>query len=400
MKQIPITKPFFDHEELALIVKPLESGWIVQGPFVKEFEQAIADFVGARYAVAVNSCTSGQFISSRAIGLRPGDEVIVPAFTWISTANSVEFLGAKAVFCDIDIDSFNVDAAGLEEKITDRTKAIYPVHLFGLAADMPAIMEIAGRHRLQVVEDCACGLGARISGRHCGLFGLGGILSFHPRKSITTGEGGMIVTDDADFAALASSLRDHGATRSDLERHREKGAFLLTEYEHLGYNVRMTDIQGALGVAQSKKIARILCRKAELARIYDDRLAGIRWLGAPRTPSGYTHGYQAYCTLYKPAETHKAIRNRDIDTIDRLNEERNLLMARLESAGIATRQGTHAVHIQKLYREKYKLHPADFPASYAADRLTIALPFFPSITEDEIGYLFENLKQQEQFVPA
>jgi dTDP-4-amino-4,6-dideoxygalactose transaminase len=400
MKQIPITKPFFDHEEFALITKPLETGWIVQGPYVQEFEKAIGAFVGSRYAVALNSCTSGQFIASRVIDLRPGDEVILPSYTWISTANSIEFLGAKPVFCDIDIRTYNIDVQQLEAKITGRTKAIYPVHLFGLAADMPAIMDIAGRYHLQVIEDCACGLGARIAGRHCGLFGLGGILSFHPRKSITTGEGGMIVTDDERFAALASSLRDHGAMKSDLARHREKGAYLLTEYEHLGYNMRLTDIQGALGVAQAKKIPWILNKKAELAKIYDSRLAAIPWLGMPETPPSFSHGYQAYCTLYKPDETREAIRKKDHEKIDQLNRERNLLMARLESDGIATRQGTHAVHIQKLYREKYNIQPMDYPASYAADRLTVALPFFPSITDEEIGYLFENLKRQERFISA
>ena len=348
----------------------------------------------------MNSCTSGQFIASRILDLRPGDEVILPAFTWISTANSIEFLGARAVFCDIEIGTYNIDTALIEEKVTEKTKAIYPVHLFGLAANMPGIMEIAAKHHLRVVEDCACGLGARVDGRHCGLFGIAGILSFHPRKSITTGEGGMIVTNDENFAALSSSLRDHGATKSDLDRHREKGGFLLTEYEHLGYNMRMTDFQGAVGVAQSKKIPWILSRKAELARIYDDQLSKIPWLGRPETPSGFTHGYQTYCTLYKPEETRAAIEKKDMAKIDRLNSERNQFMARLECEGIATRQGTHAVHIQRLYREKYNLQPMDYPASYGADRLTVALPFFPSISEGEIEYLFENLKKQERMIPA
>ena len=391
--KLPITKPLFDEEEYAIITRPLDSGWIVQGPYVKEFENAIAEFVGIKYAVAVNSCTSGQFIMSRVIDLGPDDEVIVPSFTWISTVNSIEFLGAKAVFCDIDINTFNIDVTQIEEKISEKTKALYPVHLFGLAADMLSIMKIAEDHNLKVVEDCACGLGARIGNKHCGLFGTGGILSFHPRKSITTGEGGMIITNDKKVASVASSLRDHGAVETDYDRHNKKGEFLLTEYVYLGYNMRMTDIQGALGVAQVKKINRILKRKHELAEIYNDRLKEIPWLKAPEVPEGYTHGYQTYCTLFKPEEALKAIEEKDMGKIDLLNTERNKIMSLLESKGISTRQGTHAVHIQKLYRDKYSFLPGDFPASYAADKLSFALPFYPSITEEGIDYLFDNLRR-------
>ena len=390
--KIPITKPFFDKEEYELITKPLDSGWIVQGKYVKEFERAIADFAGVAYAIAVNSCTSGQFIMSRIIELRPDDEVIVPSFTWISTVNSIEFLGARAIFCDIDLTTFNIDVTQIEEKITGKTKAIYPVHLFGLAAKMPEIMKIAENKHLHVIEDCACGLGARIKNKHCGTFGIGGILSFHPRKSITTGEGGMIITNDEKVAQIASSLRDHGATKTDFDRHHTKDGFLLTEFEFLGYNMRMTDFQGALGVAQSKKIKRILEMKQELAKIYNDRLREIPWLSAPVVPENYTHGYQTYCTLFKPEETLNAIEKIDVDKINKLHEKRNAIMSDLENHGISTRQGTHAVHIQKLYREKYNLHPMDFPASYAADRLTIALPFFPAITDEEIEYLFDSLR--------
>ncbi len=392
MKKLPIVKLTIGEEELEMIREPLKTGWIVQGPYVQEFERTIARFVGAKYAVAVNSCTSGQFIMSRIVGLKPGDEVIVPSFTWISTANSIEFLGAKAVFCDVDLTTYNIDVRQIEEKITDRTRAIYPVHLFGLAANMPQIKKMAERHGLQVVEDCACGLGAKIGDTHCGLFGLGGILSFHPRKSISTGEGGMVITNEERVAAMTSSLRDHGGLKSDFERHTGKAGFLLTEYEYLGYNFRMTDIQGALGVAQCRRLEWILSKKKEIAREYTERLRAIPWLKAPEIPEGYTHGYQTYCTLFKPEETWKAIRDRDVEKIRSLSGERNRVMADLEMKGIATRQGTHAVHIQKYYREKYGLQPMDFPASYAADLLTVALPFYPTLSEEDIEYLFHHLK--------
>ncbi|MCP5046946.1 MAG: DegT/DnrJ/EryC1/StrS family aminotransferase [bacterium] len=389
--KIPITKPYFDHRERELITKPLNSGWVVQGPYVKEFETKMAEFVGAKYAAALNSCTSGQFILSQIIGLQPGDEVIVPAFTWISTANAVEFLGATPVFCDIDIDTFNIDVSKIEEKITANTQAIYPVHLFGLCADMTEIMKMSESYGLTVIEDAACGLGGKIGERHCGSFGKAGVFSFHPRKSITTGEGGMIVTDDKHVAEQAESLRDHGSVKTDYERHHQKDGFMLTEYPNLGWNVRMTDIQAALGVAQMEKLDWILREKQQLASEYDERLAGIGWLKAPAVPTGYTHGYQAYCTLFKPEETREAIKERDRGKIDRLHIERNELMARLEEKGIATRQGTHAVHIQEFYREKYYWEPCDFPAAYAADRLTVALPFYPTITKEEKDYLFGEL---------
>jgi perosamine synthetase len=388
---IPITKPFFDQSEFDIIQKPLRTGWVVQGPYVKDFETKFAEFTGSKYAVALNSCTSGQFILSRIIGLNPGDEVLVPAFTWISTANAVEFLGAKVVFSDIDLDTYNIDVAKAEEKINDRTKAIFPVHLFGLPADMPEIMRLSKRYGLRVVEDAACGLGGKLAEQHCGTIGDAGVFSFHPRKSITTGEGGMIVTDDENIALQASSLREHGAVKADYERHKNKSAYLLNEYPTLGYNMRMTDIQGALGVAQMEKLPRILDIKQKLAREYDERLSGVNWLKAPQLPENYTHGYQAYCTLFKPEEALAAVAHRDLTRIDQLHEERNLLMARLERKGIATRQGTHAVHIQELYRKRYNIHPMEYPAAYAADRLTLAIPFFPIISDEEKDFIFNEL---------
>lgn len=389
--KIPITKPYFDENEHRLIRQPLETGWVVQGPFVKQFEEQVARFTGTRFAVALNSCTSGQFILSRLIGLQPGDEVIMPAFTWISTANSVEFLGAKAVFCDIDINTFNIDAEHIEKLVNPRTKAVYPVHLFGLCAPMDGIRDIARRHDLAVIEDCACGIGGRIGDTHCGAFGQAGVFSFHPRKSITTGEGGMIVTNDESIARQAQSLREHGAVKTEYDRHHNQNGFLLTDYPVLGYNMRMTDIQGALGVAQMEKLPRILDKKQQLAREYNERLKDIPWLKAPVTPGNYTHGYQGYCTLFKPEETMEAIQNRDLPRLDKLNSQRNRLMAALEDKGIAVRQGTHTIHIQQLYREKYNYRPMDYPAAYAADRLSLALPFFPTITREEIDYVFDTL---------
>ena len=284
-QQIPITKPFFGAEEEAAIRAPLQSGWVVQGPYVREFEEKFSVFTESRFSIATSSCTTALHIAVAALGLQPGDEVIVPAFTWISTANVVEYMGAKPVFCDIDLPTFNIDVAQIEELITPRTTGIIPVHLFGLCAEMQPIQEIAQKHNLWVVEDAACGFGARYHGRHAGAFGEMGCFSFHPRKSITTGEGGMITTEREDFDQLARILRDHGASRSDLSRHTGKAGFLLSEYNHLGYNYRMTDIQGALGCAQMDRASWILKTRLQRAQHYNQLLTEVEWLETRKFPT-------------------------------------------------------------------------------------------------------------------
>jgi perosamine synthetase len=216
---IPITKPVFGEAELLAIQRPVESGWVVQGPFVRQFEERFAACTGAPHCVATSSCTTALHLAVAVLGLRPGAEVIVPAFTWVATANVVEYMGATPIFCDVDLDTFNIDPRRLEALITPRTVGLIPVHLFGLCADMEPILAIARGHQLWVVEDAACAFGARYQGRHAGTFGEMGCFSFHPRKSITTGEGGMITTENAAWQRLARSLRDHGASRSDHERH-------------------------------------------------------------------------------------------------------------------------------------------------------------------------------------
>jgi perosamine synthetase len=373
---IPITKPFFGPEELRAVQRPLESGWVVQGPFVKEFEDKFSTFTGARFSVATSSCTTALHIAVTALGLQPGDEVIVPAFTWVSTANVVEFMGARPVFCDVDLRTFSIDIGQIETLITPRTVGIIPVHLFGLCADVQAVLEIARQHGLWVVEDAACALGAWYRGRHAGTFGEIGCFSFHPRKSITTGEGGMITTQREDLDCLARSLRDHGASRSDLARHEGKATFLLAEYNRLGYNYRLTDIQGALGCAQMERADWILAERSRRARLYDEMLAEVAWLRTPVTPEGYVHGYQSYVCLFRPEEP-------TLDNVERLHRQRNELMMRLEEKGIATRQGTHAVVIQSYYVEKYGLRPEQFPNAYLADRLSLTLPLYAQMTEAE-----------------
>jgi perosamine synthetase len=382
--KIPITKPVFGPEELAAVQKPIEAGWVVQGPFVKAFEDRFAAFAGAPHAVAASSCTTALHLALAALGVRAGDEVIVPAFTWVSTANVVEYFGATPVFCDVDLRTFNLDVDAAAAAVTTKTVGIIPVHLFGLCADMDRVMALAARRHLWVVEDAACGFGARVAGRHCGTFGDAGCFSFHPRKSITTGEGGIITTARADLAERMAMLRDHGASRSDLARHHGTAAFLLAEYRQLGYNYRLTDIQGALGCAQMDRAEWILGRRRALANQYDERLMPFGWLEPPVTPPAFEHGYQAYVCLFRPEPPTLA-------NVDRLNAARNALMTMLEERGVSTRQGTHAAALVDFYAEKYGLTPAQFPNAWIADRLTLTLPLYPQMTDDEQQFVLDEL---------
>jgi dTDP-4-amino-4,6-dideoxygalactose transaminase len=384
--RIPITKPYFGSEEMLAVQKPLESGWVVQGPYVNQFEERFSAFTGASYSVATTSCTTALHLAVAALNLKPGDEVIVPAFTWVSTANVVEYMGARPIFCDVDLATFNINPAQIEASITPRTVGIIPVHLFGLCADMDSILRIAQRHQLWVVEDAACAFGAWHRGQHAGTLGDMGCFSFHPRKSITTGEGGMLTTQNADFDQLARSLRDHGASRSDLARHTGKAAFLLAEYNHLGYNYRMTDLQGALGCVQMERAEWILAQRTRLAQRYDAQLADLPWLKTPWVPQDFVHGYQAYVCLFRP-ETPT------LSNVQALHEHRNRLMMALEARGISTRQGTHAPVLVGYYAQKYDLHPEDFPNAYLADRLSLTLPLYPQMIEAEQETVVQNLQE-------
>jgi perosamine synthetase len=381
---IPITKPFFGLEELKAVQVPLETGWVVQGPYVRQFEEKFSAFTGARFSIATSSCTTALHIAVAALGLKPGDEVIVPAFTWVSTPNVVEYMDARPIFCDVDLRTFNIDTDQLEARINPRTVGIIPVHLFGLCADLDPVLEIARQYNLWVVEDAACSFGAWYRGRHSGTIGDAGCFSFHPRKSITTGEGGMITTQREDLDRLARSLRDHGASHSDLARHEGKTGFLLSEYKHLGYNYRMTDIQGALGCAQMDRSQWILAERASRARLYDDMLIDLGWLQTPVVPDGYIHGYQGYVCLFRPEPPTLA-------NVDRLHWHRNDLMTRLEEKGIATRQGTHAPVIVDYYAKKYDLRPEEFPNAYLADRLSLTLPLYASMTDADQALVCESL---------
>lgn len=377
---VPIARTALLEHEVLSVLEPLRSGWLVQGPKVREFEEKWSAFTGARNSIAVTSCTTALHLSLAALGFGAGDEAIVPAFTWVATANVVEHLGGKVVFCDIDLETFNLNLESLRGCITPKTKAVLPVHLFGLAVDMAPLLALAKEHDLWVVEDAACGFGSTYQGQHVGTFGDTGCFSFHPRKAITTGEGGMITTQSDALAEKLRRLRDHGAAMTDLQRHMGARPYLLADHPDAGYNQRMTDLQAALGAAQMDRAAAIVAERQRLAGVYDAAFAGLSWLCTPAHVHGIEHGYQSYPCMFQPEAV-------TTDSIQRVNALRNEWMDRLQQAGISTRPATHAVHMLQFYREKYGLQPSDFPNAWAANDCSISLPLFHGMSEAEQNYV-------------
>ncbi len=378
----------FGTAEQEAVSAVLESGWVVQGPRVAEFERTFGAFTGADHAVAMSSCTTALHAAVVAMGLQPGDEVIVPALTWIATANVVETTGARPVFCDVRLDTFNLDDRLVPELISDRTVGLLPVHLFGLAADMDPLVEIARRRGLWLIEDAACGLGARISGRHVGLDGDMGCFSFHPRKSITTGEGGMVITKDADRASLLRSLRDHGSEAAGGAISPAKSG--MPSFPRLGFNYRMTDIQGAIGVVQMERAEGLVAERQRIARRYDEGLRDVGWLRIPTAPDGFEHAYQSYVVMVD----EERARAFDADT----SRFRDRLMETLGQAGIASRPGTHAPPLTDFYRERYGYRPEDVSRAAAAESLSIALPLFPGLADEEVDFVIETIRSSGALV--
>ena len=320
--RIPIIKPVFDQHEIDNITNCLTSAYVAQGPFVAKFEQIFAAQQHVSHAVAVTSCTAALHLALLALDLGPGDEVIVPSLTWVATANAVAYVGAKPVFADVISDTYTIDPGSVVAAITPQTRAIIAVHLFGLCADMDALVAIAKEHGLFLVEDAACALGSRYGNQEAGSLGDIGCFSFHPRKVITTGEGGMLTTNNARLAERIRILRNHGCTPV------ASGSppWAMPDVPLCGYNYRMTDVQGAIGCAQMEKVAAILAERAQLATAYTALFADSQTVVPPFVPENCTHSWQSYVVRFKDMAS------------------RNNAAQRLANNSIETRPGTHAVH--------------------------------------------------------
>jgi perosamine synthetase len=371
-RNIPISLPVTGEEEWMAVKEPLMSGWLTSGPKVTEFEKLFAERHQVKHAIAVTSATTALHLALVALNIKPGDEVVIPAFTWISTANVVLYCGATPVFCDIDRTTFNIDINDLRKKITPKTKAIIPVHLFGLCADMDAIKRISGD--IPLVEDGACAAGAAFNNIPAGGLGTMGCFSFHPRKSVTTGEGGMITTNDDELAGTLQMLRNHGASVSEEQRHKGPKPYILPDFNLLGYNYRMTDLQGAVGVVQIKKLDTFIDERSKWASYYIEKLKHISWLRLPEYESRYKHGWQSF-VLYVHPETSPM--------------SRNDMMEYLQQKGISTRPGTHAVHMLNYYKERFSIHENDFPGARDANNNSMSIPLHNRMTKEDFEYVVD-----------
>ena len=376
LRNIYISQPVTGLEEWEALKEPLMTGWLTSGPKVRAFETLFAEKHSVKHAIAVTSATTALHLSLVALDLGPGDEVIVPAFTWVATANVVLYCGATPVFVDVDPRTFNLDPADLKKRITPRTKAIIPVHLFGLCADMDAIREVAPG--IPLIEDGACAAGAAYKGTSAGALGTIGCFSFHPRKSITTGEGGMLTTNDDAIAEKLVMLRNHGASVSEEQRHHGPKPYLLPEFNLLGYNYRMTDLQGAVGLVQLQKLDAFIEERARWAAFYRRHLRDLDWLQLPQEPEGYRHGWQSFVTLVDES---------------RAPMTRNALMEYLQEKGISTRPGTHAVHMLKYYRQKFGLEADDYPGARTANDYSMAIPLHNRMSEEDYEFLVKVLSR-------
>jgi dTDP-4-amino-4,6-dideoxygalactose transaminase len=357
--QLPLAKPYFDSEELTNIKKVLDSGWVTQGPAVRQLEAEFAKYVGAKYAIAVVNCTAALHLAMLAIDIKENDEVLVADFTFPATGHSVLYCRGSPRFVDVDPKTYNIDTGLIEDMVTDRTKAIVPVHTFGQPVAMDEVMDIARRHGLKVIEDAACAHGARYKGRFAGTIGDIGCFSFHARKGMTTGEGGMIVTNDRELADKMRNLSVFGMVTAWEREDAEE--VVIPVFKDVGYNYKLSDIAAAVGLAQLKKLEGIIERKIELAHHMNEILSGIDHITPPYAGRNVKHVYQSYVAL-----------------VDR-GVNRNKLIMLLRKEGIQAQIGTYASHVQPVYNSTQKC-----PVSLDIFNRSLALPFYYELERDDI----------------
>jgi perosamine synthetase len=368
---IPITRLSIGQEEAAAAAEAVNSGWLTQGKRGQQFEAMVAEYVGARHAIATNSCTTALHIALIAAGVEPGDEVICPSFSFIASANAILYAGATPVFVDIESDSFNIDPSAIEAAITPRTKAILPVSQIGLAANIPAILPIAQRYGIKVVEDAAPSLGAQIEERFIGSLSDYTCFSFDARKILTTGEGGMVTTNDDHAAARLRSIRAHAASTSTIDRHKSDNV-VFEEYPELGFNYKLTDIQAAIGIVQMGRVKEIVSERRRLAKRYNTLLSGFEKVVCPFEPTGFRHVYQSYCVRF------------------RSNKPQITIMNELAVREVATRR-VMAIHLEPLYRKRFP--GVTLPTTELASRETLLLPMFVGLTAEEQDRVVEALME-------
>lgn len=365
--RIPVARPEMGEAEWQAIREVVESGWVTQGPRVEEFERTLAEQAGAQHAVAVSSCTTALHLSLVVAGVAPGDEVIVPSMSFIATANAVVHTGATPVFAEVRPDTFNLDLADVERRITERTTAVVLVHQLGLPADIDGCRALAERHGLKVVEDAACAIGSGYHGSPIGSHGELVAFSFHPRKLVTTGDGGMILTSSAEYAERLRHLRQHGMSVNDRVRNNAKQV-VRERYLEVAWNYRLTDIQAAMGVEQLRRLPAMIERRQELAARYDDAFADHDVIRVPARPEHTTWNVQSY-----------AIR------LEGWGEsQRDAVMQELLDRCIASRPGVMTAHREPAYADRDGAPVVSLPTSEAASDGSLVLPLYTQMSEADL----------------
>ncbi|MBD0331895.1 MAG: DegT/DnrJ/EryC1/StrS family aminotransferase [Chitinophagaceae bacterium] len=362
---MPLSRPNIRAEDIALVTEVLKSGMLVQGEYVSKLESAFAEYHKVKHAIAVSSGTATLHLSLKVLGIGPGDEVIVPAFSYVATANVVELVGATCVFVDIDKRTYNIDVTKIEEKITPKTRAIIPVHEFGLACDIEKVCSIAVKYGLNIIEDAACALGAQQRKKPIGTFGILGSFSLHPRKSITSGEGGMLLTNDDDLATRLRQLRNHGIEMENGQMN----------FVQAGFNYRMTDFQAALAWSQFQRLDDIIKCKNELAAIYLSTISNDK-LTLPFIPSDRNHTWQTFHLLLS----------------DGLDQKKVIRFLRTKNIG--TNYGAQCIPAQPYYLQRYQLNVFSlFPNAYEVFTKGLAIPMYEGLRKDDVLYIAETINK-------
>ena len=368
---IPIAKPYLIEEDAQAAYDTILTGWITQGPRVQEFEEKFALYTGAKYAVAVSNCTTALHLSMIVAGIGPGDEVICPSMSYIATANSIKYVGATPVFAEVNSD-YNLDLSDVEKKISIKTKAILLVHQIGMPADINAFQDLCSQYDLKLIEDAACAAGSAYKGQKIGSHSELVCFSFHPRKIISTGDGGMITTNREDYYNRLKLLRQHGMSVNDRVRHNSEKV-IFEDHIEIGYNYRMTDIQASVGIKQLEKLDWIVAERRKIAHAYNEALKNIKGIRLPSEMEGYFSNYQSYSIYLKES----------------FPMERNRFMQELLDQGIATRRGIMNSHRETAYINlNGKLR---FPVSEDLQDRSVLLPLYVPMLKEDTEYVINAI---------